>query len=37
MYCVRKITEDLYWVGANDHRLTLFENCFRFRAVSYNA
>ena len=26
MYCVRKVTEDLYWVGANDHRLTLFEN-----------
>ena len=26
MYCVRNITEDLYWVGANDHRLHLFEN-----------
>ena len=26
MYCVRHVTEDLYWVGANDHRLTLFEN-----------
>ena len=26
MYCVRNVTEDLYWVGANDHRLTLFEN-----------
>lgn len=25
MYCVRNVTEDLYWVGANDHRLTLFE------------
>ena len=23
MYCVRKVTEDLYWVGANDHRLFL--------------
>ena len=21
MYCVRKVTNDLYWVGANDHRL----------------
>ena len=26
MHCVRKVTEDLYWVGANDHRLNLFEN-----------
>ena len=26
MYCVRKVTEDLYWVGGNDRRLTLFEN-----------
>ena len=26
MYCVRKVTEDLYWVGGNDHRLALFEN-----------
>ena len=24
MYCVRKVTNDLYWVGANDHRLALF-------------
>ena len=26
MYCVREVTDRLYWVGANDHRLTLFEN-----------
>ena len=38
MYCVRNITSDLYWVGANDHRLALFENCFPIpRGVSYNA
>lgn len=38
MYCVRNVTEDLYWVGANDHRLALFENCFPIpRGVSYNA
>lgn len=38
MYCVRKVTEDLYWVGANDHRLTLFENIHPIsRGVSYNA
>ena len=38
MHCVRKVTEDLYWVGANDHRLTLFENIHPIpRGVSYNA
>lgn len=38
MYCVRNITEDLYWVGANDHRLTLFENIHPIpKGVSYNA
>ena len=26
MFCVRKVTEDLYWVGGNDRRLALFEN-----------
>ena len=26
MHCVRTVTENLYWVGANDHRLALFEN-----------
>ena len=38
MYCVRKVTDDLYWVGANDHRLHLFENIHPIpRGVSYNA
>ena len=38
MYCVRPVTEDLYWVGANDHRLALFENIHPIpRGVSYNA
>lgn len=38
MYCVRKITEDLYWVGGNDHRLALFENVHPIpRGVSYNS
>lgn len=38
MYCVRKVIEDLYWVGANDHRLALFENIHPIpRGVSYNA
>ena len=25
MYCVKKMTEDLYWVGASERRLNLFE------------
>lgn len=38
MYCVRKVAEDLYWVGGNDHRLHLFENIHPIpRGVSYNA
>ena len=38
MYCVRKVTDDLYWVGANDHRLHLFENIHPIpQGVSYNA
>ena len=38
MYCVRNVTEDLYWVGANDHRLHLFENIHPIpRGVSYNS
>ncbi|MDQ0508580.1 H(2)O-forming NADH oxidase [Aedoeadaptatus ivorii] len=38
MYTVRNITEDLYWVGANDHRLHLFENIHPIpRGVSYNS
>lgn len=38
MYCVRKITEDLYWVGGNDRRLALFENVHPIpQGVSYNS
>lgn len=38
MYCVRNITEDLYWVGGNDHRLSLFENIHPIPyGVSYNS
>ena len=37
MYTVRKVTDDLYWVGGNDHRLALFENVHPIpRGVSYN-
>ncbi len=35
---VRKVTEDLYWVGVNDKRLHLFENIHPIpRGVSYNS
>ena len=38
MYNYRKVTEDLYWVGANDHRLALFENIHPlYHGVSYNS
>lgn len=38
MSCVRKVTEDLYWVGVNEKRLHLFENIHPIpRGVSYNS
>ena len=38
MYCVRKLTEDIFWAGASDRRLNLFENVYPIpRGVSYNA
>ncbi|MDO4354883.1 MAG: flavin reductase [Clostridia bacterium] len=38
MYDYRKIAKDLYWVGASDRRLALFENMYPIpRGVSYNA
>lgn len=38
MFCVREVTEDLYWVGGNDRRLALFENVHPIpRGVSYNS
>ena len=38
MYCVKKVTEDMYWIGASDRRLELFENIYPIpRGVSYNS
>jgi len=38
MYNYRKIQEDLYWVGANDRRLAMFEGVYSVPdGVSYNA
>ncbi|MCI9264539.1 MAG: FprA family A-type flavoprotein [Oscillospiraceae bacterium] len=38
MHCVRNVTPDLYWVGANDRRTPLFENIHPIpQGVSYNS
>ena len=38
MHCVRQVTDQLYWVGANDRRLALFENIHPIpQGVSYNS
>ena len=38
MYCVRKVTKDLTWVGADDRRLAMFEGVYGVRdGVSYNS
>lgn len=38
MYQVRKVTDEIVWIGASDRRLALFENIFPIpRGVSYNS
>jgi flavorubredoxin len=38
MYCVQKITPDIFWVGGSDRRLELFENMFPLpNGVAYNS
>ena len=38
MHCIRKVSDNLYWVGASDRRLALFENIYPIpQGVSYNA
>ena len=38
MYCVKKITDDLTWIGANDRRLAVFEGVYSVPdGVSYNS
>ncbi|MDD3334813.1 MAG: FprA family A-type flavoprotein [Eubacteriales bacterium] len=38
MNCIRKLTDDLLWVGGNDRRLHLFENAYPLPdGISYNA
>ncbi|MBS6207592.1 MAG: flavin reductase [Firmicutes bacterium] len=38
MYCTKKITDDLIWVGGNDRRLSMFEGVYSVpKGVSYNS
>lgn len=38
LYCTRKVTDTIWWVGGNDRRLALFENLFPIpHGVSYNS
>ena len=38
MYCTRKITDNITWVGGSDRRLALFENLLPIsRGVAYNS
>lgn len=38
MYCYRKVSEDLYWIGGNDRRTALFEGIYPIPGgVSYNS
>ena len=38
MYCIKNVTNDLFWVGANDRRLAMFEGVYSVpNGVSYNS
>lgn len=38
MYCIKKITDDLTWIGGNDRRLAMFEGVYSVPdGVSYNS
>lgn len=38
MYCIRKVTDDITWVGGNDRRLAMFEGVYAVPdGVSYNS
>ena len=38
MYCIRKVTDDLLWIGGNDRQSPLFESAHPVpRGMSYNA
>jgi len=38
MFCIKKVTDDLTWVGANDRRLAMFEGIYSVPdGISYNS
>lgn len=38
MYCVRKVTDNIIWIGGEDRRLALFESVYPIpNGVSYNS
>ena len=38
MFCTKKVTDDIVWVGGNDRRLAMFEGVYSVpRGVSYNS
>ena len=38
MFCTRKISDDIIWVGADSRRLALFEGVYKVpRGISYNS
>lgn len=38
MHCTKKLTTDIFWLGASDRRLAKFENAFPIpRGISYNS
>lgn len=38
MQCIRKIEDDIYWIGAEDRKLQLFENIIPIqKGISYNS
>ncbi|MBP5353189.1 MAG: MBL fold metallo-hydrolase [Alphaproteobacteria bacterium] len=38
MHIIRQVTSDICWIGASDHRLSLFENIYPVpQGISYNA
>ena len=38
MHNIKKVTKDIYWIGANDRRLSLFEGVYHLpNGVSYNS
>ena len=37
MQCTRKIDDDLYWVGSEERKYSLFENIIPINGISYNS